>query len=281
MKLLVAGSDRVDAGKTTFSVGLCREASARGYKPRAGHDYWFDHDDYRAAVADGRLYGKDAKRLAAASPGSVRPEDINPIHRLWLPTPGRGSGLLGQDGRQFVCDRVSVGDDAPDGVSTTDTGDAYVVNDTIELPASARESLPLDDALRVDSLSAFNDLMGRLHAPATDRLAAEIEAADRAVIESYADIARPFPSLSADAVAVVEPRRCRVFDGERYLKACEVASGSAREGQLEERVGNVLELVDPVATVSLPALTSDDRADPDAVADAYTPAYEALFSVAL
>jgi len=203
------------------------------------------------------------------------------MHRLWLPTPGRGSGLLGQDGRQFVCDRVRVGDDVSDDVSTTDAGDAFVVNDTVEAPTSASESLPFDRALRVDSLPAFNDLMGRLHAPATDRVAAEIAAADRAVVESYADIARPFPSLSADAVAVVEARRCRVFDGERYLKACEVASGSAREGQLEERVGNVLELVEPVATVSLPAITGEERADPDAVADAYAPAYEALFSVAL
>jgi predicted P-loop ATPase/GTPase len=281
MKLLVAGGDRVDAGKTTFSTGLCRSASARGYKPRAGNDYWFDHDDYRRAVADGRLYGKDAKRLATASPDPVRPEAINPTHRLWLPTPGRGAGLLGQDGRQFICDRVRIGDEGPDDVPTTDAGDAFVVNEAVEVPASTRESLPFDRAVRVDSLPAFNDLMERLHAPATDRVAAEVEAADRAVVESYADIARPFPSLSADAVAVVEPRRCRVFDGERYLKACEVASGSAREGQLEERVGNVLELVDPVATVSLPALTGDERDDPDAVADAYAPAYEALFSVAL
>ncbi|MEF8791499.1 MAG: ATPase, partial [Haloarculaceae archaeon] len=65
MRLLVAGADRVDAGKTTFSTGLVHETGATGYKPRAGNDYWFDHDDYRRAVDAGRLYGKDARRLAA------------------------------------------------------------------------------------------------------------------------------------------------------------------------------------------------------------------------
>ncbi|MFC7177534.1 ATPase [Halosegnis marinus] len=280
MRLLVAGGDRVDAGKTTFSVGLCHETGARGYKPRAGNDFWFDHDDYERAVADGRLYGKDAKRLADASPGDVAPEDINPVHRLWTPMPGRGTGVLGQDGRQFVCDRVRVGDGAPEGVATTDAGDAYVVNATVETPDSAAGALPLDAAERVDSLPAFNDLMARLHGPATDRVAAEIAAADRAVVESYADIARPLPDMEADAVAVVEPRRCRVFDGERYLKACDVASGSAREGRLEERVGNVVELIEPAATAELPALSGGERADPASVADAYGPAYEALFSVA-
>jgi predicted P-loop ATPase/GTPase len=133
----------------------------------------------------------------------------------------------------------------------------------------------------VASLPAFNDLMARLHGPATDRVVDEVAAADRAVVESYADIARPHAEVAADAVAVVEPRRCRVFDGERYLKACEVASGSAREGRLEERVGNVLELIEPVATVELPALGGEERSDPGTVARAYGPAYEALVSVAL
>lgn len=287
MKLLVAGSDRVDAGKTTFSVGLCRRTDATGYKPRAGNDYWFDHDDYRRSVAEGRLYGKDARRLAAASPGDTAPEELNPVHRLWTPTPGRGKGLLGREGRAFVCDRVRVAADLaesgrppdarPDAaVSTTATGDAYVVNGRLDLPASARDALPLADAPHVSSLAAFDDLMERLHAPALAALGDRVAAAERAVVESYADVARPLTGFEPDAVAVVEPRRCRVYDGRRYAKGCEVASGSAHDGRLEERVANVVDLLDPVATVPLPALAGDERADPSAVASAYDQAYDAL-----
>ncbi|WP_254830759.1 ATPase [Haloglomus salinum] len=272
MQLLVAGGDRVDAGKTTFSVGLLAETGATGYKPRAGNDYWFDHDDYRRAVDDGRLYGKDAKRLAAAAPGGYRPEAINPVHRLWTPTPGAGKGLLGQDGREFLVDRV--------GGMAPDAEPSFVVNETADLPDGLAERLPLGDARRVSDLDEANAAMADLHRPAMESVAEAVTAADRAVVESYADIARPLTGFEPDAVAVVEPRRARIYGGERYANACEVASGSAHEGRLEERVGNVIELLEPRARVELPALTGAEREDPDRVAEAYGPAYEALLAAA-
>jgi predicted P-loop ATPase/GTPase len=268
MKLLVAGASKVDAGKTTFTAGLVERTGVRAFKPRAGNDYWHDHDDYRRAVESGRLYGKDAERLAAISPGEVRPETINPVHRLWLPMPGGGTGLLGREERAFAVDRVT----DPDG------GEGYVVNGTVEVPPAARNGLPLADAVAVESLSQLDGLMANRHAPALSALGERIAEREAAVVESYSDIARPLSGLVPDAVAVVEPRRCRVYDGSRYVKACEVASGSAHEGRLEERVESVVGLLDPAATAPLPALTGEERSDPGAVADACADAYEALFA---
>jgi len=265
MNLLVAGGDRVDAGKTTFSTGLLEHTGASGFKPRAGNDYWFDHDDYRRAIEDGRLYGKDARRLAEASAGERTPESLNPIHRLWRPEPGGGSGLLGQTDREFLLDRI---------------GDRYVVNGTVELPASTRQHLPLAEAVTVESLQEFNAVMEREHVPALDSIRETIESTARAVVESYGNIARPLADLTPDAVAVVEPRRARIYPGRRYEKACRVASGSANEGQLEERVPAVTDLIDPAATVTLPALGADRRRDPAAIAGAYEHAYDALVAAA-
>jgi len=270
MKLLVAGGDRVDAGKTTFSVGLLAHTGARGFKPRAGNNYWFDHDDYQKATEQGRLYGKDARRLAAASPDDAEPEAINAVHRLWHPSPGPGTGLLGKSERQFVVDRVG----HADGVGE------FVVNGTVDIPDSATERLPLSAAPRVTSVPDFNDLMGVLHAEALADLRADIADADRAVVESYGDIARPLDGFEPDAVAVVEPGRARFYDGRRYAKACEIATGSPGEGQLEERVGNVVDLIDRTAAVRLPALDGETRSDPEAVADAYEHAYDALLATA-
>ena len=232
MRLLVAGGARVDAGKTTFSTGLVERTGAVGYKPRAGNDYWFDHDDYLAATADGRLYGKDARKLAAASAADVTPEDINAVHRLWRPSPGGGSGLLGKDDREFLVDRV---------------GESFVVNGTVDVPEAVREALPLADAPRVSTVAEFNEVMTDRHLAEQRALREEIESADRAVVESYADVARPFREIDPDAVAVVEPGRVRVYDGERYAKACAVASGGPDAGQLEERVDDVTGLVEPTA----------------------------------
>jgi predicted P-loop ATPase/GTPase len=270
MQLLVAGGDRVDAGKTTFSVGLCRELGAPGYKPRAGNDYWFDHDDYWTAVDAGRLYGKDARRLTAAAPGETDPESVNPVHRLWTPVPGPKQGLLGRTGREFLVDRVGRREDPE-----------WIVNGTADLPNSLREALPLEGVRTVDSVAEFNDVMADLHKPAFDALFDRILEEDRAVVESYADIARPLDGYEPDAVAVVEPRSARIYDGGRYANACEVASGSAREGSLEETTENVLAMIEPRARVELPALTGDQRKDPDTVADLYGPAYEALLATAL
>jgi predicted P-loop ATPase/GTPase len=270
MQLLVAGGDRVDAGKTTFSVGLCRELDVPGFKPRAGNDYWFDHDDYQQALTESRLYGKDARRLAAASPGTPSPEWLNPVHRLWTPVPGSKQGLLGRTGREFLVDRIRGTDDTH-----------WVINGTIDLPVSAQEQLPVEDAIKINSLTEFNKVMRRLHKSALDAVATRIGDEDQAVIESYADIARPIDGYEADAVAVVEPRRVRIYDGKRYADACTVVSGSAREGALEETTENVLDLITPQERVELPALTGNQRTRPNTIAKQYRPAYEALMQTAV
>ena len=261
MNVLVAGDARVDAGKTTFSTGLIAHLDATGFKPRAGNDYWYDHTDYRRAIEAGRLYGKDAKRLAAASAGNITPEEINPVHRLWRPAPGAGSGLLGRNDREFLLDRV---------------GDRFVVNGTADLPDSAREHLPLEKAVVVETLDECNAVMGELHLPTIQNVTDAIDAADRAVVESYGDVAVPINSIQFDAVAVVEPRRASIYDGDRFLTAHEVSGSSAREGRIETVVEDVAELLEPITTVGLPALADEARADPGVVADAYADAYRAV-----
>ena len=290
---LVAGGARVDAGKTTFSAGLVahlaeRAGDAVGVKPRAGNDFWFDHDDYRVATDAGRLYGKDARALAAAntrtlpaadgdspSPSAVTPESVNPVHRLWRPTPGR-TGMLGDAGRTFLCDRVA-----------TDSGTRFVVNGAAEdaglLPDALTERLPLADATRVRDVPAFNEVMAEAHLPAIERLAARVARTPvPVVVESYADVAGTLPRdgpVAPDAVAVVNPGRVRVYAGDRYAKARAVAAGSPREGTREEHVDAVTEMIEPLATASLPALPGDVRGDPDRIAAAYGPAYATLTEV--
>ncbi|WP_281195437.1 ATPase [Halorubrum sp. F4] len=292
--LLVAGGTRVDAGKTTFSVGLLATLAARtgdavGVKPRAGNDYWFDHDDVRIATGSGRLYGKDARKLAAASTrplaagderaahadaagrGVVIPESINPLHRLWRPTPGR-TGMLGESDRTFLCDRVTPAGD--------DTGSRFVLNgpaaDAGLIPESLRARLPLSEATRVDDVTELDAVTAETYLSTFERLADRVDGATvPVVVESYGDVAAPL-SAEYDAVAVVDPGRARIYAGDRYRKARAVASGSPREGSLEEHTGTVTEMIEPLATVPLPAVSGEERGDPAIVADRYDPAYEAL-----
>ncbi|AEH35347.1 ATPase [Halopiger xanaduensis] len=278
MIFLVVGADRVDAGKTTFSTGLLERTGAVGYKPRAGNDYWFDHDDCRRALSAGRLYGKDAKRLAGAENGARAPERLNPVHRLWRPSPGGGSGLLGRSDREFVVDRVGRLDDGDAAGEPT-----FVRNATADVPDAVAEALPLEDAITVETVEEFNEIAERRYVPAFESLAAEIESADVAVVESYGDIAQPLQSLdpaAVAAVAAVEPGRARIYPGDRYCRACEIASSSPQDGQLEKRVPDVLEYLDPLERVKLPPLSDTVRDDPARIAEAYAAAYDALLAAA-
>ncbi|WP_330631668.1 ATPase [Halocatena halophila] len=268
MQLLVAGSSRVDAGKTTFSVGLIDRLGATGFKPRAGNDHWYEYDDVDVATERGLLYGKDARRLASASPTDHHPVSINPIHRLWRPSPGPAEGLLGRTDREFLVDRVGVVDPT------------YLYNDTVALPDALIERLELADGTPVHSLEQFNKLMETHHLDALERISQRIATTETAVVESYGAIARPLRSFEPGAVAVVEPRRARIYDGMRYANACSVASGSAQHGRLEVSVGRVTDLIDPVAVCELHALTEEHRRDPEAIATAYEPAYDALLETA-
>ena len=142
------------------------------------------------------------------------------------------------------------------------------------------DRLSLADAPRVRSVEAFNELMAEQYLPAFDRVTSRITATDPAVVESYSDIAMPLDGIAFDAVAVVGPTRVRIYDGERYMKACEIASGSAREGQLEERVDRVVEMIEPLSTHEIRPLDKGERADPERVATSYEPVYTALLDAA-
>ncbi|WP_277552743.1 ATPase [Halobaculum limi] len=283
MRLLVVGADRVDAGKTTFAVGLAARLRAersgddlRVYKPRAGNDYWFDHDDVRRAIDEGRLYGKDVARLLDAAGSDAPHETRNPIHRLWRPTPDT-TGLLGESGRSFVVDRV-----------TTPEGDQWVVNGEVDLPSPIRRALPLDDARRVSSVREVNTAARDLHLPALDRLAAQVRESPlggdahgtTALVESYGDVALPLRDVRFDAVAAVDPGRCRVYDGDRWAIARDAAVGDRGDGTLEVSVSRVTEMLDPVSTHALCPLTGGQRSAPDAVAETYTDAYKSLVAQA-
>jgi predicted P-loop ATPase/GTPase len=265
MKLLVAGSKRVDAGKTTVAAGLVAATDAVGFKPRAGNDLWYDHDDCRRALADGRLYGKDASRLADASPGSLEPEAINPVHRLWRPSPGPGAGLLGDADREFLLDRV---------------GDRYVVNGTVDVPNVVSESLDRTDPLVVETTEALNEVTEAQHLPAQQEMLETVWSTDRAVVESYGDVASPLPGFEPDAVAVVEPRRIRLYRGDRYRKARGVAPRGQHDGSLEQRVDRVLDLLEPAATHEIEPLPGEVRTDPAAVADAYESLFDSVVDLA-
>ncbi len=102
----------------------------------------------------------------------------------------------------------------------------------------------------------------------------------RRVLQRRRTALQALDPASVAAVAAVEPGRARIYRGDRYCRACEIASSSAIDGRLEKRVPDVLEYLDPLERVGLPALGSDRRSEPERIARAYDEAYDALLEAA-
>jgi len=131
--ILVAGGARVDAGKTTFSTGLVADLAARagdavgGVNPApatttgtttttTGSQAIRGGSTERRETPRGREHAIAGERWGSGAVLRRSPESINPVHRLWRPTPDR-TGMLGDTDRTFLCDRV-----------TTEGGSRFVVN---------------------------------------------------------------------------------------------------------------------------------------------------------
>ena len=225
-RILVVGLKEHQSGKTTLARAILtflnrQGVTACGFKPRAGNSLWYDYDVVSESLREGRLYGSDAKLLRSASGGVLPEERHNPVHRLWsVPShhQGTSSGLP-----SFLVDRV-----AEEGVPRV-----VAVRNAAEPLPSGTEAL----------LTRFLDSCEVLEARTPAELAALAPMYDRAVeqahrtlesryetmvYESYADIALPWKGMrSLDTVLAVEPGRVYLYDGRRYLRACEL-TGSVR-----------------------------------------------------
>lgn len=174
------------------------------------------------------------------------------------------------------------------GCSVTNTGNSCWIEPAISTlstgPRRCRTGsvarFPLDKAITVESVPALNDAIEQYHLSTQATLRESIEAADRAVVESYSNVARPISALDVDVVAVVEPTRVRLYDGTRFDRACDVAPGGHATGPLEDTVSSVTTLLDATDDVSLSPLPAAVRDDPAAIVEAYHDLYERLLALA-
>lgn len=256
-KVLVAGLKEQDAGKTTLALALLayfREQgfNACGFKPRAGNSVWYDYDVVHNALSQGRLYGKDATRLKAASEfgsasGSVMEEFINPIHRLWA-EPSRVDPI--SQIPYFIVDRITL---------WFEEGVQNLVIENEALPAEYKCNDAIFRILRTKASSVYHardlNMLNKLTGDYYD-LAVElayrkmVEQYDCVVIESYSDIALPWKGLNdLDAVIGIRPGLISVFDPKKYLTAVQLAASTYSQEELA--TSKIIELLKPIKEVKV------------------------------
>jgi len=261
--ILIVGLKGQDAGKTTLALALLAYLREKGFnacafKPRAGNNVWYDFDVVHDALSQGRLYGKDATSLKAASAFSATDdplleECINPIHRLWMEPP-RINSMSQIPG--FIIDRVTLWykDGARNLVVENETLPAmYKCSDTLlaQLRANASEIYHVRD------LNTLNKLTEEYYDLAIELAYKKVVAQhDCVVIESYSDIALPWNGLNIlDAVIGIKPGRISAFDPQKYLAAVQIAASTYSQEELP--TARIIELLKPLKEVNVTPCRSE------------------------
>lgn len=265
LKVLIAGLKEKDAGKTSLALALLaylREKgfNACGFKPKAGNSVWYDYDIVHEALSQGKLYGKDAKLLKAASAfGSMadtamEEEFINPIHRLWAEPPL--VAIITQI-PYFILDRVTLW--FKEGVRN------FVVENE-SLPVEYRcndadfENLraKASGIYRVRDLNTLNVLTEEYYDLAIELAYKRmVEQHEYVIIESYSDIALPWKGLKdLDAVFGVKPGHISVYDPDKYLTAVQLSASTYSKEELA--TSRIVDLVKPIKEVRVPPFRTEE-----------------------
>ena len=265
-KILIVGLKEKDAGKTSLALALLAYLkeegfNACGFKPRAGNSVWYDYDVVHEALSQGRLYGKDAKLLKAASTSrsvagaaNLVEEFINPVHRLWAEPPLNDSITQIP---YFVLDRITLW--FKEGVRNL-----VVKNEA--LPVEYRCNDALFGNLRakafsiyhVKDLNTLNKLTKAYYDFAVELVYKKMtELHDCVVIESYSDIALPWKGLKdLDTVIGVKPGQISVYDPGKYLTAVQLSASTYSQEELA--TSRIQELVKPIKEVKVPPFRSEE-----------------------
>jgi predicted P-loop ATPase/GTPase len=264
--VLIVGLKEKDAGKTSLALALLaylREKgfNACGFKPRAGNSVWYDYDVVHEALSQGRLYGKDAKLLKAASTSrsvadvaNLIEEFINPVHRLWAEPP-----LIDPISQNpyFILDRVTLW--FKEGVRNLVIGNEalpveYRCDDALFVKLRAKAS----GIYHVRDLYTLNKLTEEYYDPAVELAYKRmVEQHGYMVIESYSDIALPWKGLKdLNAVIGVKPGQVSVYEPEKYMAAVQLSASTYSQEELA--TSRIVELVKPIKEVRVPPFMSEE-----------------------
>jgi len=271
--IYVFGLFQVSSGKTVVSKALCRGLTNMGlkvapFKPRSGHNIWYQRYAFEECRREGRLFCEDIIKLKKAARCSLPYEVLNPVDALMAPmyagaflTDSYMRGLYLMDADTFnhlLVERYTMLEDGEVRsmifVNAKNlTGRVLSDKDYIfKLTGKADKVSSIEDVARWASV--FNRL-GHCSI-STCRKSLE-EEYGVVVVEGFNDAVCPELGVRYKAVIGVGPGVAAFYDPEDFYRVIELKSimGLDPKGL---RSKEILEFVKPEEVVSIPALSSID-----------------------
>jgi predicted P-loop ATPase/GTPase len=233
MRVLLAGMNSFDSGKTQFAIRLSKllsneYQSLEYFKPVSGHNYWYKHEHTKVCMNNGLLASLDAIKVRETLNTKIPLELANPVHSLFVPMrlekPMQNlTNTLGLSGSSsiLVMERFS----RPDGSSIDTT--VLLAQKLVE---EERLIIGLDEVGMLSRGASIQEISNLEEVQEFERLYfeqyvseafVEVEgSADAVVIEGFNNSAWPWEGLkTVDIVLLVSPGHVFSFDPERFRKA--------------------------------------------------------------
>ena len=219
-------------GKTLVSRAIVRGLINRGldvgvFKPRSGHNYWYQYDAFLKCREEGQLFCQDIIELREARKGDTLPYVLtNPVDSLMSPL-RVGGYIVGRNWSQFyideyqtflhlVMERYTI--------YSSDIRNIICINSAVIKDVLFSEEKFVEEVIskssetiRIDSLEKWNQLYENLSSKAILGCYRKVcEEHGNVLVEGYNDAVCPNPHLVYDLVIGVAPGVAIFYEPERF-----------------------------------------------------------------
>ncbi|MEM2134966.1 MAG: hypothetical protein Q6366_005875 [Candidatus Freyarchaeota archaeon] len=272
-------------GKTLTSRAIVRGLISRGldvgvFKPRSGHNYWYQYDAFQKCKEEGQLFCQDIIELTEARGGDTLPYVLtNPVDALMAPL--KIENYLGKNCNQFYLDDYHTFTHLVMERYTfyeADITNTLCINSARMRDLLFSEPSFLKDVtskaartIQIDSLEAWNQIYKDLSSKAILSCYRKVcEKHGNILIEGYNDAVCPEPDLNYDIVVGVAPGIAIFYDSERFTQVLKFMKYLGRD-PLGLRAENILEHLKTDKIFKVPSLVSQEKKDTDTLSEKLSP----------
>lgn len=273
-------------GKTLIGRAIVRGLINRGldmgvFKPRSGHNYWYQYDTFLICREKGQLFCTDIIKLREASGNGDLPyELLNPIDALmsplkidrYLPKRSWSQFFINnyQNFSHLVMERYTIYDSGivnticinPAKLKELIFSDRVFVNNVID---------KADETIVINCLEEWNRVYNTLSTKSIMSCYLRIrDKYENIVVEGFNDAVCPDPNLSYDLIIGVAPGVALFYEPERFSQVIKFM-GELGKNPLSLRAENILEYLKEIEAVKIPPLSSEEKKDTDLLSQKLSP----------
>jgi len=265
-------------GKTLISRAIIRGLINRGldvgvFKPRSGHNYWYQYDAFLKCKEEGQLFCQDIIELTEARGGETLPYVLtNPVDALMAPLKIENY-LTGKNCNQFylddyqtfthlVMERYTVYE--AEVTNTLCINSSRIKDVLFSEPTFLKDVISkATRTIQIDSLEAWNQVYKDLSSRAILSCYRKVcEKHGNILVEGYNDAVCPEPTLNYNIVIGVAPGIAIFYEPERFTQVIKFMKDLGRD-PLSLRAENILEYLKTDKIIRVPTLVSEEKKDTD------------------